>query len=136
MFFIAGKIKARQAEAKGPVKCWEEMISGRELRRDQRFVVREAAVISYRDRLSTAIIAVTENLSIRGVLLRSDELIPEGSKVDITIKIPTGAHLKAAGVVTRTSQKVADGPFLIAVACDVVFDVGGAQQVSPRILKH
>jgi hypothetical protein len=136
MFFIAGRIEARQAEAKGPVNCWEEMISGRELRRDPRFLVREAAVISYRDRLSAAIVAVTENLSTRGVLLRSVELIPEGSKVDITIKIPTGAHLKAAGVVTRTSQKVADGPFLIAVACDVVFDVGGAQQVSPRIVKH
>jgi hypothetical protein len=97
-----------------------------ERRRYQRFRVRAPAVVILRDQSSSAIFAMTENLSMWGALLDLPKLIEEGSRVDITVKVASGVRLHGSGVVIRTRQTSPDDVIFSAVECDVPFDIVAA----------
>jgi hypothetical protein len=75
----------------------------------------------------------SENISVSGILLSSDFLIPEGSVVELAVRVAraseTGFVLTARGKVLRL-QPQPSGEFAIAVACDHPFRI--ARQNYPR----
>jgi hypothetical protein len=95
-------------------------------RRERRLPLREPAVVRLCDENLREVSTVTENVSTGGVLLRSASLIPGGSKVEVTILLPTGAQIKGTGEVVRAEQKPAGGQVLIAVKCDVSFQISAS----------
>ena len=92
-----------------------------ERRSERRYAVHQPAVLRI-DRVGE-IRTVTENVSNRGVLLRSALDIPAGSKVEINLLLPVGSQVKAVGEVLRVEQPSKDGPFLVAVRCDVPWEI-------------
>ena len=81
---------------------------------------------------TTEMSAQSENLSLRGILLSSNFLIPEGSTVGLEIGVARLPEhdllLTASGKVLRL-QPQTSGKFAIAVACDHCF------RITPRRLK-
>ena len=99
-------------------------LSGQSVRRkDIRYAVRlPVAVKLGKAQMS----ARSENLSLGGILLSSDFLIPEGSSVELAVGVArTLEHelfLTACGRVLRV-QPQASGKFAMAVACDQPFRI-------------
>jgi hypothetical protein len=94
-----------------------------ERRSERRYAVHQPAVLRI-DRESVGEIrTVTENVSNGGVLLRSESDIPAGSKVEISLLLPVGSQVKAVGEVLRVERPSKDGPFLVAVKCDVPWEI-------------
>jgi hypothetical protein len=92
-------------------------------RRDIRYPVRLPVIV----RLAAAEIAArSENLSLAGILLSSDSLIPEGSTVDLAVEVgrmsERDVFLTARGTVLRV-QPHTSGKFAVAVACDHPFRI-------------
>ena len=92
-----------------------------ERRSERRYPLRQPASVRLRGENERDIAAVTENVSTRGVLLRSDSEIRPGSKIEITLLVPNVPPLKGAGEVLRMAQQAAGGIFLMAVRCDHPF---------------
>lgn len=69
--------------------------------------------------------ARSENISLRGILLSSDCLIPEGSAVELEVGVAhlpeLGMLLSAKGKVTRLQPR-ASGSFAVAIECDRSFE--------------
>jgi hypothetical protein len=90
-----------------------------ERRAERRYPVRQPAWIRLpgsgecRD-----IAATTENMSTRGVLLRSPLAIPLGAKIELTLRLANGPQLRGTGEVLRVNPSVEES-FLVAVSCDL-----------------
>jgi hypothetical protein len=100
-----------------------------ERRRDERYPVRLPVTVKL---ATTEMSAQSENLSLRGILLSSNFLIPEGSTVGLEIGVARLPEhdllLTASGKVLRLLPQTS-GKFAIAVACDHCF------RITPRRLK-
>lgn len=100
-----------------------------ERRRDKRYPVRLPVTVKL---ATTEMSAQSENLSLRGILLSSNFLIPEGFTVELEIGVARLPEhdllLTARGKVLRL-QPQPSGKFAIAVACDHCF------RITPRRLK-
>lgn len=70
--------------------------------------------------------ARSENISLSGILLSSDFLIPEGSPVEVSVGVThlpdPGILLKARGTVLRTQPKIS-GDFAVAIQLDRAFQL-------------
>jgi hypothetical protein len=70
--------------------------------------------------------ARSENISLSGILLSSELLIPEGSAVELAVGVAhlpdEGMLLTAKGRVLR-SQPKASGNFAVAIQCDSPFEL-------------
>lgn len=68
----------------------------------------------------------SENISLGGILLSSDFLIPEGSAVELAVGVARmpdqGMLLRAKGKVRRLQPK-ASGNFAVAIECDRHFEL-------------
>ena len=75
----------------------------------------------------------SENISVKGILLSSASLIPEGAIVDLTVSVGTSptpsVFLFARGKVLRVHQKVS-GNFAVAIECERPFGLT-RQTVNP-----
>ena len=75
---------------------------------------------------NTEIHALSENISLSGILLSSDSVIPEGSAVELAVGVAhlpdNGMLLTARGRVLR-SQPKASGNFAVAIECDRPFEL-------------
>ena len=71
--------------------------------------------------------ARSENVSLAGILLSSELLIPEGSTVEMAVGVAHlpdhGMLLTAKGKVLR-SRPIASGNFAVAIQCDRPFELG------------
>jgi hypothetical protein len=71
------------------------------------------------------ICARSENISLSGILLSSESLIPQGSPVALQVgvgQIPTPLFLTACGRVLRVQSR-ASGNFAVAIECDRPFEI-------------
>ena len=71
------------------------------------------------------ICARSENISLGGILLSSEALIPEGSAVALEVgvgQIPTPLFLTACGRVLRVQSRPS-GNFTLAIECDRPFEI-------------
>ena len=71
------------------------------------------------------IYARSENISLRGILLSSESLIPQGSAVTLQVgvgQIPAPLFLTACGRVLRVQSR-ASGTFTVAIQCDRPFEI-------------
>ena len=71
------------------------------------------------------ICARSENISLRGILLSSEFLIPKGSTVALQVgvgQIPTPLFLTASGKVLRVQLRDS-GNFALAIECDRPFEI-------------
>ena len=70
--------------------------------------------------------ARSENISVAGILLSSDFVIPEGSAVELAVGVAHlpeyGMLLTARGKVLRLKPK-ASGNFAVAIECDHPFEL-------------
>ena len=87
-------------------------------RSERRYAVRQFAWVRIVGQNATAIATITENVSNRGFLLRSDLPVALNSKIEVTLLLPSGPNLKGAGQVVRLEQSRAGETFLFAVMCD------------------
>ncbi len=71
--------------------------------------------------------ARSENISLRGILLSSASLIPQGSMVEVAVGVANlpdhGVQLSARGKVLRV-QPVTSGNFAVAIAFERPFELG------------
>ena len=90
-----------------------------ERRAERRYPVRQPAWIKVPGgEESRDIAATTENMSTRGVLLRSPLAIPLGAKIELTLRLANGPQLRGTGEVLRVDPSVEES-FLVAVSYDV-----------------
>jgi PilZ domain len=71
------------------------------------------------------IYARSENISLSGILLSTESLIPPGSAVVLQVgvgQIPTPLFLTACGRVLRVQSR-ASGNFAVAIECDRPFEI-------------
>jgi hypothetical protein len=69
--------------------------------------------------------ARSENISLSGILLSTESLIPPGSAVALQVgvgQIPTALFLTACGRVLRVQSR-ASGNFGVAIECDRPFEI-------------
>lgn len=82
-----------------------------------------------------AILTRSENISLFGVLLSSEVLIPEGSTVDLTVGAAVfpdqNILLIARGKVLRAHSKPS-GKFAVAIECDHPFELTKQKPDVPR----
>jgi len=75
------------------------------------------------------------NISLGGILLSSDVLIPEGSTVEVAVGVKhmpdPGILLSARGKVLRAEPKEA-GDYAVAIKLDRCFELGAADRESRR----
>ena len=98
------------------------MYSQRTERRSTRYPLHLVVSIKVADR---EIRARSENISLEGILLSSEFLIPRGSAVALQVgvgEIPTPLFLTACGRVIRV-QSMASGNFGLAIECDHPFEI-------------
>jgi hypothetical protein len=93
-------------------------MSQEERRSERRYPVQQPASVRFVAEGPSEVTAVAENVSTRGLLLRSESPIPLHSKVEVTVSLPEGPPLKGAGEVLRVEQPPSGGAFLVAVVCD------------------
>lgn len=105
-----------------------------ERRRERRFLVREPALVRVSREDLVDITAISENLSTSGVLLRSASFIPRHSRINVRVQLPTGAELRAFGVVSRVESSSTGGYFSIAVKCDRPFEPFPFKRSGDRIV--
>jgi hypothetical protein len=84
----------------------------RQERRDVRFPLNVPVSVTLAD---GEMRAHAENISLGGILLSSDSLIPEGSTVELTIGVSHRRLLSARGKVVR-AQPTISGNFAVAIA--------------------
>jgi hypothetical protein len=86
--------------------------------------------------------ARSENISLRGILLSSASLIPQGSTVEVAVGVANlpdhGVQLNARGKVLRVTET--SGNFAVAIAFERPFELGlqssesgAARGTSPRL---
>jgi hypothetical protein len=86
--------------------------------------------------------ARSENISLRGILLSSASLIPQGSTVEVAVGVANlpdhGVQLNARGKVLRVTET--SGNFAVAIAFERPFELGlqssescAARGKSPRL---
>jgi PilZ domain len=91
-------------------------------RRSARYPLRLLVSVKLADQ---EICARSENISLSGILLSSESLIPQGSAVALQVgigQIPTPLFLTACGRVLRVQSR-ASGNFAIAIECDRSFEI-------------
>jgi hypothetical protein len=97
-------------------------MSREERRSERRYPIRQPAFVRFQGDKSGEVETVVQNVSAHGLLLRCETLIPLRSKIEITLRFPNTLPLKAAGEVLRAEQPSAGGAFLVAVACEALWE--------------
>ncbi len=95
----------------------------KERRSERRYPVQQPAFVILQDGNGLEVKTVTQNVSTRGLMLRSDTLIPLGSKVAVSVRLPNGLPLEGAGEVLRVEPLFRDEGFLITVKCDAPLEI-------------
>jgi len=93
-----------------------------ERRSESRYAIRQPAFVKFDAGESREVETVAQNVSAHGLLLRSETLIPVGSKIEVTLRFPSARPLEGAGEVLRVEQAPASGAFLIAERCEAPWD--------------
>jgi hypothetical protein len=93
-----------------------------ERRSERRYPIQQPALVRFREERTGEIETIAQNVSAHGLLLRSETLIPLRSKIKVTLRFPNALPLEATGEVLRVEQPSAGGAFLIAVACEVLWE--------------
>jgi hypothetical protein len=94
-----------------------------ERRRERRYPVQQPASVKLLVSEAPEIAVSTENVSTRGLLLRSQSPIPLHSRVEVTVYVPIGFPLKGAGEILRLEQAPEGEAFLVAVSCDAPLEI-------------
>lgn len=78
--------------------------------------------------------ARSENISLRGILLSSASLIPQGSAVEVAVGVANlpdhGVQLSARGKVLRVQPEETSGNFAVAIEFERPFELGLQSQDS------
>jgi hypothetical protein len=96
----------------------DRSIFRKERRSERRYPIRQPAFVKFQTKERREAEAVAQNVSTRGLLLRSETLIPVRSKMEVALRFPNALPLEGAGEVLRVEQPSAGGAFLIAVRCE------------------
>jgi PilZ domain len=88
-----------------------------ERRSERRYPIRQPAFVKFQAEERGEVETVAQNVSTRGLLLRSETLIPVRSKMEVGLCFPNALPLEGAGEVLRVEQPSAGRVFLIAVRC-------------------
>ena len=100
------------------------MISPQQSRRDVRFPLHMPVSLRLAHKETRAI---SQNISLRGILLSSDSRIPLGSTVEVAVGVANlpdhSVQLSARGKVLRV-QTEASGNFVVAIAFERPFKLG------------
>ncbi len=106
-----------------------------ERRRRPRYQIRQPITLELpHDSTPTVLHRTTENVSLLGVLVTTDEAIPENTRVDLTLTLatrrppPQPLRLPNAGNVVRVERRP-DGSVSIAIECDRAFELVTAGHV-------
>ena len=86
----------------------------KERRRERRYPIQQPAFV----RLQVAageVESATENISTHGVLLRSEVLIPVGSKIEVILRFRDALPIEGEGEVLRLEKQPGGKAFLVAV---------------------
>lgn len=96
----------------------------RQERRDVRYPLHMPVILKLAHKKMQA---RSENISLRGILLSSASLIPQGSTVEVAVGVANlpdhGVQLNARGKVLRV-QPETSGNFAVAIAFDRPFELG------------
>ena len=95
----------------------------KERRNERRYPVQQPAVVKLQGGNGRQVATVTQNVSTRGLLLRSEAPINLRSKIAITVRLPNGLPLEGAGEVVRVEQLPAGEAILIAIRCDTPLEI-------------
>jgi hypothetical protein len=93
-----------------------------ERRSERRYPIRQSASVRFQGKKRGEIETIARNVSGHGLLLRCEKLIPLHSKIEVTLRFPNALPLEGAGEVVRVEQPSAGGAFLIAVACEALWE--------------
>ena len=88
----------------------------KERRRERRYPIQQPAFVRLKG-ATGEVESATENISTHGVLLRSEVLIPVGSKIDVILRFRDALPIQGEGEVLRLEKQYGDKAFLIAVRC-------------------
>ena len=111
----------------------------KERRRERRFPIQQPAFVRLQG-AAGEVESATENISTHGVLLRSEVLIPVGSKIDVILRFPDALPIQGEGEVLRLEKQHGGKAFLVAVRAGQGWAVLGVLAVShgsvPTVFSH
>jgi len=93
-----------------------------ERRSKRRYPIRQPAFVKFQTGERGEVETVAQNVSISGLLVRCETLIPVRSKIEVTLCFPNALPLEGAGEVLRVEQPSAGRAFLIAVRCEAPWE--------------
>jgi hypothetical protein len=93
----------------------------KERRRERRYPIQQPAFLRPQG-ADSEVESATENISTHGVLLRSEVLIPVGSKIDVILRFRDALPIQGEGEVLRLEKQYGDKAFLIAVRCGQLWE--------------
>ena len=86
----------------------------KERRRERRYPIQQPAFLRPQG-ADSEVESATENISTHGVLLRSEVLIPVGSKIDVILRFRDALPIQGEGEVLRLEKQHGGKAFLVAV---------------------
>lgn len=106
-----------------------------ERRREVRFPLRQPARVQFRDNNSQQITAIADNASLHGLLICTEQPLPEYLQVNITLTLSNSnasavIPLHASGTIVRIEQRF--GRPAAAIACDAPLEEATAENAASR----
>ena len=102
----------------------------KERRRERRYSIQQPAFVRLKG-ATGEVESATENISTHFVLLRSEVLIPVGSKIDVNLRFRDALPIQGEGEVLRLEKQHGGKAFLIAVRCGQPWESCGRSQPVP-----